>query len=382
MIGSALYLLILAPLGILVARLLPAGRGRNWAIAALSALVLAQYSGAFAIPTLGCVAFVYWAAKKSAAAPGSEGRAWHRAAVAAPIVYLVVIKLPWLRDAIPPDSVWITPLAVSYLAFQLLHFAVERRRRGLAQPVSADRFAAYNLFFPTLAAGPIKRYDFFAAQTDAKPAFDSGDFSAGLFRVALGFFKKLVVAQGALVALDGWRGAEASPLVAWGSAYLYYLYIYADFSGYTDIALGTARMMGYRVEENFRWPIFATNIQDFWRRWHITLTGFLRDYVYIPLGGSKAGLTRLVLATAATFGLIGLWHGIAWHFLAWGLFHAAALLMYRAIRNVLPSNEPSAMARLAGGLLTFHVVCVGWVLFDLPFDRALTVVAAMLALGS
>src|SRR5262249_18357274 len=139
--------------------------------------------------------------------------------------------------------------------------------------------------------------------------------------------------------------------------------IYADFSGYSDLAIGTARLYGYRVPENFDWPYLATSLQDFWRRWHISLSSWIRDYLFIPLGGTRTIRARAALERLAVMALCGLWHGPAWHCVAWGLWHGAGLGIERVWRQARP--QPTAPRWLARAL-TFHYVCLGWVLFATP----------------
>ncbi|MCZ7586630.1 MAG: hypothetical protein M5R36_26670 [Deltaproteobacteria bacterium] len=287
------------------------------------------------------------------------------------------MKWPGDPVAAATGPAWIAPLAVSYLGFQLIHFAVERARGNIAPDARSSTFWSYALFFPTLPAGPIKRYENFRAQAESAAPFDTDLFTKGVFRVAVGFAKKSVLAYPAYVWLDGWQGATESAVAAWLGVYCYFAYIYLDFSAYSDIAIGAAAMMGLRVEENFRWPIFASNPSEFWKRWHMTMTGFLRDYVFIPLGGSREGALQTAVNTIITMTLIGLWHGIAWNFLAWGLYHAALLLGYRVWRNILPTHRLGRPGRALGVLATFHLVGAGWILFDNPFRDALPLLRAL-----
>ncbi len=369
MIGSAAYLLFVAPIAVAGLWLIKSPRRRNIWIAAWSLAVLVQYAGAFAVPTLACVLWTYALSGFAAKNEGAKRKALTAAAMAAPLIYLIAVKWPGGPGQTAPGSAWIAPLSASYLTFQLIHFAVERARGNIAAKVRPESFASYALFFPTLPAGPIKRFENYRAQAETPSAFDSGEFSAGLFRVALGFFKKLVIAQACFTLLDGWRGAGESVFITWACCWLYFIFIYADFSGYSDIAIGTAKMMGISVEENFDWPIFASNPSDFWKRWHMTLTGFVRDYVFIPLGGSRVTSWRIAVNTAMAMAAVGLWHGFAGHFLAWGLYHAGLLLAYRGVRRFIAPRLSEKACRLAGWFVTANLVAAGWLLFDKPLGE-------------
>ncbi|MBZ0271575.1 hypothetical protein K8I61_06040 [bacterium] len=373
MISSALYLLVLVPAGVACAWAIRNARARQVFIALFSLAVLAQYAGAFALLVAGASASVLLLTRAAERRP-KRRRALVAAAVAAPLALLVAVKwpgFPWPA----PEADWIAPLGVSYVTFQLIHYAIERGRGRVADEGAAT-FFGYALFFPTLAAGPIKRFGPWAEQARKSGRPATSDLSVGAFRVAIGFLKKTAVAQTAYVALDGWADAGGPTLVAWGCAYLYFIYIYADFSAYSDIAIGTARMMGLRIEENFRWPILATNPSEFWKRWHMSLTSWLRDYVFIPLGGSKAGGARTIVNTVVVMAAIGIWHGFAWNFLAWGVYHALLLIAYRGVRRVLPLHAAPRIARVCGWAITFHLVAAGWILFDRPIEAAWPILKA------
>jgi alginate O-acetyltransferase complex protein AlgI len=380
MTGSVAYLLFIAPVAIAGLWFFKTARARSLWIAAWSLLILIQYAGAFAIPTLLCVLGTYVLSGYAAKSVGLKKKLLTAAAIAAPLGYLLAVKWPGGLVAGAPGASWIAPLSASYLSFQLIHFAVERGRGNIAKRVRPETFVSYALFFPTLPAGPIKRYENFRAQAEAPASFDSGEFSAGLFRVALGFFKKLAIAQSCWVWLDGWGHADDSGLIALACCWLYFIFIYADFSGYSDIAIGTAKMMGLRVEENFDWPIFATNPSEFWKRWHKTLTGFVRDYIFIPMGGSRVAFWRIGLNTTVAMAAVGLWHGFAANFLAWGLYHAGLLLGWRGIKRLTAHRLPDRAGRIVGCLVTANLVAVGWIFFDRPLDEAWTIIRAMLFL--
>jgi alginate O-acetyltransferase complex protein AlgI len=244
---------------------------------------------------------------------------------------------------------------------------LEARRGQVAAPAPASYFA-YFFFFPSAPSGPIKSLRRFLANapTPRWPAMD--DLGAGAARLTRGLAKKIILAESCAPLAAGFaHPAQATSLELWIAVYAYALQIYFDFSGYTDMALGMARLLGYRVEENFDWPYLKSNLRDFWRAWHMSLTGFMREAVYIPLGGSRVGEGRLYRNLIVVFALIGLWHGGQSHFLLWGLYHGLGMAGYRAWRlrlaPRLTKNGRPPIGRAVGWLLTFHFVALGWILF-------------------
>jgi alginate O-acetyltransferase complex protein AlgI len=269
------------------------------------------------------------------------------------------------------------PLAVSFFVFEFVHYLFEVRRGGepIRNPV---RFGVFAIFFPSLVAGPIKRYTQFlpALEEAAARGPTSADLAAGLGRMMLGFAKKILVADLLTAYLDGNQAQFAGPglLDRWLFLAALALRILADFSGYSDIAIGCARMLGIGLPENFNWPYAARNLQDFWQRWHISLSSWIRDYVYIPLGGSRHGVVRRVANALLAFALCGLWHGPAWHFVVWGLYHGVGLGISATYRR-LPGAGP-ALSRLfaqepaAAWGVTQLYVWLGWLLFFYPVSQA------------
>jgi alginate O-acetyltransferase complex protein AlgI len=279
------------------------------------------------------------------------------------------------------------PLAISFFTFEFVHYIVEARRGTLPEHSFAE-FLAFAVFFPTMVAGPIKRFGDFLPQIRSAHA-GSDDVSAGAIRIVVGLFKKIVIADTAglfvapLLTDAAMRSAGRVDLLV--ALLAYSVKIYFDFSGYSDIAIGSARMFGISVPENFAWPYLQTNIRDFWRTWHMSLTSWITDYVYKPLGGSRRGLLVAAAATLTAFAVSGLWHGAAWHFVAWGLYMGVLLVAYRLwatwikapmVRRVPSLVEPSPAARalsvaggLAGALVTFGLVTLGWGLFVMPLSR-------------
>jgi alginate O-acetyltransferase complex protein AlgI len=265
------------------------------------------------------------------------------------------------------------PLAISFFTFQQIMFLAESRRdaRGNFSFVS---YAAFVTFFPHLIAGPIVRPSEIIPQFACAPSrrIDPDALPSGLTLFLIGLAKKLVLADTfAPLANAGFdaaaRGTTLTLVEAWVAVLAFALQIYFDFSGYSDMAIGLARMFGIHFPVNFNAPYQAASIAEFWRRWHITLSAFLRDYVYIPLGGNRRGPARQHVNLMATMLLGGLWHGAAWNFVAWGGLHGAYLIAHR----LWSRRAPFALPRPAGQTLTLLAVLVAWV----PF-RAATADAA------
>ena len=257
------------------------------------------------------------------------------------------------------------PLAISFFTFQQIMFLVDSYTRS-RPPVRALPYAAFVSFFPHLIAGPLVRPREIIPQL-LNPALarpDAENLTVGLTVFLLGLGKKLVLADTFAPFAD--RGfaaaAQGTPLTffeAWCAALAYALQIYFDFSGYSDMAIGLARMMNIRFPQNFDSPYKSRNISEFWHRWHITLSHFLRDYVYIPLGGNRCGQVRRGVNLMATMLLGGLWHGAAWNFVLWGGLHGGFLIAHQQFRRLAPRGMPA----LAGQALTLLAVVAAWVPF-------------------
>lgn len=272
------------------------------------------------------------------------------------------------------------PLGISFFTFEFVHYLVDAHAGRLVPAGEPEprpgslrarllKFLLFALFFPTLLAGPIKRYQQFGPPASAPR---EPELAAGLVRILIGLAKKVLLADTLALAAARLQQPElVSTAGLWLGMYAYAGQIYLDFSGYSDLAIGTALLFGYRVPENFDWPYRATSLQDFWRRWHISLSSWIRDYLFIPLGGSRRSRLRVAVNLLAVMALCGLWHGPAWHFVAWGLWHGAGLGLSRLWRLRFPPPErPGPLRRIGYRLLTFHFVCFGWVLFAAPTLRA------------
>ncbi len=251
----------------------------------------------------------------------------------------------------------ILPVGISFYTFQTLSYTIDVYKRKIEPTASPLSFFAFVSFFPQLVAGPIERASHFLPQFSSPKPFNATQQLSGLRLVLWGFFKKLVIADNFGLLADAIFSAENTlPGSAVLAGTLFFaLQIYADFSGYSDIAIGISRLLGFDLMTNFRTPYFAASFSDFWRRWHISLSTWFRDYVYIPLGGNQKGRWRGYGYVLITFGLSGLWHGANFTFLLWGLLHGLALLLERHWRL-------NARNRLYPVLVVFTVVLL-W----LPF---------------
>ncbi|MBR1687700.1 MAG: MBOAT family protein [Prevotella sp.] len=279
----------------------------------------------------------------------------------------------------------ILPVGISFYTFQSLSYTIDVYRRQIPATRDAVAFAAYISFFPQLVAGPIERATHLLPQLLRPRTFCYAEAVEGLQRILWGFFKKVVVADNCALAVNqiwtDWATAD-SPTLLLGML-LFTFQIYGDFSGYSDIAIGTARLFGIRLSDNFRLPYFSRTPAEFWRRWHISLMSWFRDYVYIPLGGSRGSRWLTLRNTLCVFLLSGLWHGANWTFVAWGaysaLFFIPAILSGKRARQM--ADEPSWW-ELPRILLTFAAVAVGWVLFrSATIPEAIGYLTRMLTAG-
>jgi alginate O-acetyltransferase complex protein AlgI len=267
-----------------------------------------------------------------------------------------------------PHSLWldiVLPLGISFHTFQSISYVVDvyrRQQKAIRNPID---YALYISFFPQLVAGPIVRArNFFANLYNWRPP-SPDDVSCGVFLLLLGLTKKMAFAdQFAAVANTYFGDVVSHPgrLTAWSGAFAFAMQIYFDFSGYTDMAIGMAKLFGFHFPVNFRRPYLARGIADFWRRWHISLSTWLRDYLYIPLGGNRRGRWMTYRNLMITMLLGGLWHGASWNFLIWGGYHGALLSVERAAGSSEPRPHWSPLDPLRA-LLTFALVTVGWVFF-------------------
>lgn len=253
------------------------------------------------------------------------------------------------------------PVGLSFYTFQSIGYIVDVYRGRVRASHNLIEYALYVSFFPQLVAGPIERAAHMLPQYRTRRHFDAASWRDAIGLILWGFFKKLVIAdQSAIVANKVFSLASPSFPILWAGVLAFTIQIYADFSGYTDIARGCARLLGIDLMRNFRNPYLARSPSEFWRRWHISLSTWLRDFIYIPLGGSRCGVVRASFNLLATFAISGLWHGASWNYVLWGIYWGLLilgerLLVWAGLARVIP------LALKVG--LTFVLTCAGWLLF-------------------
>ena len=261
------------------------------------------------------------------------------------------------------------PIGISFYTFQILSYIIDLYRGKVRVQRNFFWLALYVCFFPQLIAGPIVRYA--TVEKEIRERQETvADVTAGLKRLVLGLAKKVIIANSvALIAEQIYQGGAAyyGTVFYWIAAVAYSLQIYFDFSGYSDMAIGLGRIFGFHFPENFEHPYISLSVTEFWRRWHISLSTWFRDYIYIPLGGNRVGKPRWILNILIVWGLTGLWHGASWNFLLWGLYYALLLLLEKLLLQRLLDKLP----RLFRWAYTAFVVVLGWVLFNLTDFSAL-----------
>jgi D-alanyl-lipoteichoic acid acyltransferase DltB (MBOAT superfamily) len=287
----------------------------------------------------------------------------------------------------PAKHTWLLPVGISFYTFQTMSYSIDVYRRQLEPERHLGRFALYVSFFPQLVAGPIERASALLPQLKApRSVVTQTDIMRGVSQVLLGFFKKVVVADTLAIQVNSIYNnyeLQSGPTLLLGTV-LFAFQIYCDFSGYTDIAIGVARMLGYELMENFKLPYFSKRITEFWQRWHISLSTWLRDYLYIPLGGNRHGSWNTYRNLMLTMLLGGLWHGASWNFVIWGGLNGGALALERAFRNSRATTMLSGtwISRVFGVVYVFVFICITWVFFrSQSFEQAWTILTRMFTLS-
>jgi len=275
---------------------------------------------------------------------------------------------------VPPVVLHVVlPVGISFYTFQTMSYAIDVYRRQFIPETDLLKFATSVALWVHLVAGPIVRARHLLPQLQTDRAFGLEFATEGFEQVLRGFFKKVVVADSLAPFVDA---TFLAPPLMDGTAlaiavYFYAIQIYCDFSGYTDIALGCAKLLGYDLGVNFDRPYFSTNFTEFWRRWHISLSSWLRDYLYIPLGGNREGRLRTYRNLAITMLLGGLWHGANWTFVVWGALHGAYLIVQSVVAKPLAAavgalRLPEVVVSAVAGLLVFHLTVFAWIFFRAP----------------
>ncbi|HEY1251486.1 MAG TPA: MBOAT family O-acyltransferase [Thermoanaerobaculia bacterium] len=395
MIFNTSWFLVFFPVVYVLFLLLPGARLRFAFLLLASAVFHWHYAGPAGVAPIVVIAVCTFGIGLALARlpPGSPRRKILLAAgVAIPVLALVYYKYRVLllgtvglggpaqvRPGLGAAGVAL-PLAISFFTFEFVHYLTDVAK-GSAPIRSPFRFAFFSIFFPSIVSGPIKRYQPFLAQ--AEPGIrrpHAGLALRGIAQVLVGFFKKLVIADNAALAIEL---LDARPAHDRGSVvllmFLLSVRILFDFSGYSDIAIGLARMLGLQLPANFRYPYIARNISEFWQRWHISLSSWIRDYVYIPLGGGRGGPLRKTANLSVAMFLCGLWHGAAWHFGLWGLYHGIGLAVHSLWERSGAGRRLAGVGatRWAGVALTDAFVAFGWLLFFYPVERVAAYLRAL-----
>jgi len=373
--SSEVFLFGFLPLALALYVAVPGAWLKNLALVALSLAFYAWGEGRFVALVLGSALVNYGFALVLWRLPGEATRA--RRLVLAVAVAVDLGVLVWFKYAgfLADNLTFITgarigrdvalsqvylPLGISFFTFHAISYVVDVYRRTSPARTNPLEVVLYFVFFPQLIAGPIIRYKDVAAQL-ARRTVTLGDFAFGARRFVVGLGKKVLIANTLGVSVDrvfSTDPANVSTALAWFALAAYTLQIYFDFSGYSDMAIGMARMFGFRFLENFDFPYVAGSIREFWQRWHISLSRWFRDYLYVPLGGSRVAPWHVYLNLVVVFFLCGLWHGAKWTFVLWGMLHGLFLVLERT--GVLRRVTATPIVR---HVYVMAVVMLGWVFF-------------------
>jgi alginate O-acetyltransferase complex protein AlgI len=357
---------VFLPLAFILDRVCASVKAKNIVL-----LVMSLVFYAYGEPTLTVLLLIstyanYWFGRLIGGAQGTSRRTWMVVAAVANLSMLGVFKyagmlvqtLNGLLGTHVPDPGIPLPLGISFYTFQALSYVIDVYRNDVEPQRRYSRVLLYISFFPQLIAGPIVKYHDIERQMESRTETWE-DAALGLRRFCLGLSKKVLVADAMAVAADALFGLDPARLsapAAWLGAFAYLMQIYFDFSAYSDMAIGLGRMFGFTFKENFDHPYASVNVQEFWRRWHMSLSTWLREYLYFPLGGNRRGKVRTVLNRMTVFLLCGLWHGANWTFVVWGLLHGLALLA----EEVVPLRK---LPRALGHAYTLLFVTLTFVVF-------------------
>ena len=260
----------------------------------------------------------------------------------------------------------LVPLGISFYTLQLIGYMIDVYKGRIKPERHLGRFALFVSFFPKITAGPIERGANLLPQLSKKHVFDYEQVSEGVKLFTLGMFKKMVIADNLGLIVD--RGFSFLPLYKGVSlvliVFFYSWQIYMDFAGYTDMARGIGKMVGINLMENFNLPYLSNSIQDFWRRWHISFSSWLRDYLYFPLGGNRKGISRTVINTLIVFAISGLWHGASWTFIIWGFLHGTGISIERVLKSLI--KKPIFIPNILKILYAYFMITLFWIFFRSP----------------
>lgn len=359
-------------------------RGRQWVLVAASSLFYMAFVPAYVLVLYGAIGVDYVAARLIEKSEGSRRTTWLVMSLAANLGALAFFKyggfaahnvnallsLAGMRPSVPTIEV-LLPIGLSFHTFQGMSYVIEVYKRRYPAERSLLVYALYVMFYPQLVAGPIERPQTLLAQLKEEHPFDAARATRGLRRMLWGFFKKIVVADRLALIVNAVYAAPAGydgAVLAIATA-AFAIQIYADFSGYSDIAIGAADVMGIRLSENFRQPYTAQSVRELWSRWHVTLMSWLRDYLYIPLGGNRVRPARRSFNVLVTFLASGLWHGASFTYVVWGGLNGVFVLIEARLWPKGLPRSASLFRGVARTLVTFALVCVTWVFFRAPTLR-------------
>jgi len=274
---------------------------------------------------------------------------------------MIVTSINGATGADIPVPEIILPIGISFFTFQAMSYTVDVYRGNAKAEKNFLKVLLYISFFPQLIAGPIVRYSDIADEIDNRSA-SAEDVAQGIRRFIIGLSKKVLISNALGLAVDSIYALDNSQVgmaTAWIGAVAYMMQIFFDFSGYSDMAIGLGRMFGFHFRENFNYPYIASTIQDFWRRWHISLTNWFREYLYIPLGGNRKGKRRTWINRLIVFFCTGLWHGASWNFVIWGLYHG----LFLTLETIATKEKVEKIPKAVRHVYVLLVVCVGFVFF-------------------
>lgn len=389
--SSSLFLIYFFPI-FLVLYLLVKKEFKN-GIALLASILFYAWGGKiFTILLAGTVVLDYFIVQRITQTKGEEKKFMFWLSIALNIGMLAYFKYAnFFMDTIADVtgqslSDWTKialPIGISFFTFQKMSYTIDVYR-GTHKPLnSLGDYALYIILFPQLIAGPIVRYNEIADELIDRDKNDTIDNKIiGLFRFAIGLAKKVLIANVLGEAAGDIFAEDPSTLTflhAWLGALLYAFQIYFDFSGYSDMAIGIGRILGFHFPENFNFPYIARNITEFWQRWHITLGRWMRDYLYIPLGGNRGSNSKMYVNLCVVFLLSGLWHGASWNFVLWGAFHGLFLILDRLFLIRITKQ----WGDIPSVILTFIITLIGWVIFKIEdFGEMTTYLGSMIGMGS
>ena len=392
-IHTAPFLFFFLPPVFLLYLIIPGVRCKNWflAVASLLFYTCGQWQG---IPCLLASVILTWLAGIWLPKAGGGRKKLLLAAVL--IIHLLLLgsfkywnfftgMLNGLLGLRLPETSLILPVGISFFTFKAMSYAIDVYRDGNAAAKRFSDVLLYISFFPQITSGPISRFGSFAERLEKRPV-DAERIARGLRRFIVGYAKKALISEAAAGIANSAFGMSAGDLdfrLAWLGAAAYTVQIYFDFSGYSDMSIGLASILGFDTPENFNYPYISASITEFWRRWHISLSSWFRDYLYIPLGGGRRGTVRKGVNKAIVFLLCGLWHGASWTFVIWGVWHG----VFSALESYMPERVKVLGRTLPGKVLshvyTLLVVCLGFVIFRASsLGEALMVYRAMFTGGT